>query len=139
MGSQEYDDASLKEFDGATAGLDLTWNVTKLTTLEFGVNRTIQETTQTDASNYVQTDFDASVDHELLRNVILSAQAEISFQDYEGITREDEIATIGISGKYLLSRNFYISLGYEYTQRESDVAGSDYDNNVVMLRVKAQL
>ena len=117
----------------------MTWNVTKLTTLEFGVARAIAETTQTGASGNFQTNFDASVDHELLRNLILGASASISFQDFRGIDRDDEVASFGISGKYLLSRNFYISLGYEYTQRESDASGSDYDKNVVKLRLKAQL
>lgn len=137
--TQDYDDSRLKTIDGATAGLDLTWNVTKLTTLGFGVARTIAETTQIDASGNFQTNFDASVDHELLRNLILSARASLSIQEYEGIDRNDEVAKFAISGKYLLSRNFYISLGYKYSQRESDASGSDYDKNVVMLRLRAQL
>ena len=74
-----------------------------------------------------------------MRNLILGARAGISFQEYEGINRDDEVMVLGLSGKYLLSRNFYISLGYEYSRRESDEAGSDYDKNVVTLRVKAQL
>lgn len=137
--ARDYDDSSLGSIDGATGGVDLTWNPTKLTTLEFGVARVIAETTQTGASGNFQTNFDVTVDHELLRNLILDAHAGISFQDYRGIGRDDEIVTFGVSGKYLLSRNFYISLGYEFTQRESDVSGSDYDKNVVTLRLKAQL
>ena len=74
-----------------------------------------------------------------MRNLILGVRAGLSFQDYEGIDRNDEVANFAVSGKYLLSRNFYISLGYEYSQRESDAAGSDYDKNIVMLRLKAQL
>ncbi len=83
--------------------------MTKLTTLGFGVARTIQETTQTGASGYFDAEFDASVDHELLRNLILGARAGISFQEYEGIDRNDEVAKFAISGKYLLSRNFTFS------------------------------
>ena len=100
--------------------------------------RTIPST-RIGAQEYFRTDLDASVDHELLRNLILSARAGISFQEYEGIARDDEVAIFGISGMYLLGRNFYISLGYEFTRRESDVAGSDYTKNVVILRLKAQL
>ena len=137
--TRDYDDSRLKTVEGVTAGVDLTWNVTKLTTLGFGVARTIAETTQIGASGNFQTNFDASADHELLRNLILGVRAGLSFQDYEGIDRNDEVANFAVSGKYLLSRNFYISLGYEYSQRESDAAGSDYDKNIVMLRLKAQL
>ena len=75
----------------------------------------------------------------MLRNLILSGRAGVSLQDYEGINREDETVVFGVSGKYLLNRNFYISLGYEFSQRESDAAGADYDKNVVMLQVRAQL
>ena len=137
--TRDYDDSVLATIDGVTAGVDMTWNVTKLTTLGFGVARTIAETTQTGASGYFQSNFDASVDHELLRNLILGARASLSYQDYEGIDRDDEVANFAVSGKYLLSRNFYISLGYDYSQRESDAAGADYDKNVVMLRLKGQL
>ena len=96
--------------------------MTKLTTLGFGVARTIQETTQTGASGYFDAEFDASVEHELLRNLILGARASLSFQEYEGIDRNDEVAKFAISGKYLLSRNFYIFLCYEYSQHESDAS-----------------
>jgi hypothetical protein len=137
--SQDYDDPSLQRIEGVTGGVDLTWNVTKLTTLKFGVSRTIEETTQIGASGYFRTDFDAAVDHELLRNLILSGRAGVSLQDYEGIARDDELAAFAISGKYLLNRNLYLSLGYEYTQRESDAAGADYDRNVVMVRARVQL
>lgn len=137
--TRDFDDASLKKIDGATAGVDLTWNPTKLTTVKFGVARSIAETTLNAASGYFQTDFDVSVDHELLRSLVLSARAGLSLQKYEGVSRDDENVAIGVSGKYLLSRNFYISLGYEYSQRESDAAGQDYDKNVVMLRLEAQL
>ena len=137
--TRDYDDSSLETIDGATGGVDLTWNVTRLTTLKLGIARTIHETTQTGASGYFQTKLDASADHELLRNLILGARAGISLQDYEGINRDDEVMVFGLSGKYLLSRNIYLSLGYEYSQRESDEAGSDYDKNFVTLRVKVQL
>ena len=101
--THDYDDSRLMTVDGVTAGIDMTWNVTKLTTLGFGVTRTIAETTQTGASGNFQTNFDASVDHELLRNLILGARAGMSYHDYEGIDRNDEVANFAVSGKYLLS------------------------------------
>jgi hypothetical protein len=139
MGTKGEDYSTLETINGATAGVDLTWNVTKLTTLKFGVERSIEETTEDGASGVFRTDFDASVDHELLRNLILSAEAGYSLQEYEGTDRDDNVVAFGLLGKYLLSRNFYISLGYEFSRRESDEAGSDYDRNVVMLRLQAQL
>ncbi|MGE0747638.1 MAG: outer membrane beta-barrel protein [Rhodospirillales bacterium] len=137
--SQSYDDTRLTDIDGPTYGMGLTWNVTQLTSARFRISRTIEETTLGGASGYFATDMRANVDHELLRNLILSANAGYAKNDYEGISREDDFYRFGISGKYLLNRYLYVTLGYGYEVRDSNVAGQDYDRNTVLLRLQGQL
>ncbi|MBE0530829.1 MAG: outer membrane beta-barrel protein [Rhodospirillales bacterium] len=136
--SQDFDDPTLKTIDGASFGGDLTWNPTRLTTAKFLVQRTIEETTLGGAAGALSTLFRAGVDHELLRNVILSANAEYENNDYEGISREDDIIALGAGGDYLLNRYLRLRLSYTYETRDSTAADSDYDTNTVFLRLVTQ-
>jgi hypothetical protein len=137
--SQDYDARALRTIDGPTVGAGLFWNPTGLTSLGLNVARSIQETTQVNASGYWSTSANLSIDHELLRNFILSATAGYTNSDYEGISREDDDLTAGAGARYLLNRNFHLSGNYEYKTRDSSVAGSDYEQSVFTLRLTAQL
>jgi hypothetical protein len=137
--SQSYDDARLAKIDGVNFGGTVTWNMTTLTTIKGFATRTVEETTLSGASGSLDTEIGASVDHELLRNVILSANASFLNTDYEGITREDDYMKLGIGGRYLVNRNLYVTLKYNYLSRDSNVAGEDYSQNVVLLGLTGQM
>ena len=137
--NRDYEDASLKSVDTFVGGIDLTWNVTPLTTLKGGFSRNISETTLASASGNLTTEFKVSADHELLRNLILSARAAISKDEFEGTSREDDYIKGGIRGRYMLNRNFSLVLDYDHSQRDSSVAGSDNEVNKFLLRLRAQL
>lgn len=137
--NRDYDDATLSSVDTIIGGIDLTWNVTPLTTLTGGFSRQVSETTLAAASGNLTTEYKISVDHELLRNLILSARGSMATDEYEGISREDDFLRAGIGAKYILNRNFSLNLDYDYTQRDSSAAGSDHEINKILLRLRAQL
>jgi hypothetical protein len=137
--SQNYDDPALSTVEGISYGGALTWNVTELTTVKGSIARTVEESTLSGASGYLATAYTASVDHELLRNLLVGFRLGLTNNDYEGISREDDVYTAGAYGRYLMQRNLYLSLNYNYTNRDSNVSGADYERNVIMLRVETQL
>lgn len=136
---QEYSDARLGSIDGWASGIKVTWNVTRLTTITGTLDRDIEETTQAFSPGYFQTRSELRVDHELLRNLILTASAGYQNDDFERIRREDDYFLAGVGAKYLINRNFSLSGGYSYRTRESNIANSDFDENVVMLRLSSHL
>ncbi|MEK9968509.1 MAG: outer membrane beta-barrel protein [Ferrovibrio sp.] len=136
---QDYSDTRLSQIDGWASGIKVTWNVTRLTTITATLDRDIQETTQSNSPGYFQTRSELRADHELLRNLILTASVGYQNDDFEGISRDDDYYLAGLGAKYLINRNFTLSGGYSYRTRESNVAGSDFDENVVMLRLSSQL
>ncbi len=136
--SQEFDDPQLNTVEGPSFGGAITWNVTGLTTVKAFVRRTIEESTIAAASGFFATTIGGSVDHELLRNLLLHAHLRGTRSDYEGIDREDDLITVNAGGKYLLNRHLYISLDYEYLERGSNIAGQDYNANRFMLRLSTQ-
>ncbi|NKB21191.1 MAG: outer membrane beta-barrel protein [Alphaproteobacteria bacterium] len=136
--SQSVDDVSLAAIEGPTFGGALTWNATSLTTANTSINRSVRETTQLNSGGYFATSYNLSVDHELKRNILLNASFNYTLNDYEGITREDDLITAGISARYLMSRHLYLSLSFEHATRDSTVVGSDYDKNTASLRLETQ-
>ena len=136
---RDYDDATLRTVDGIAAGIDMTWNITPLTTLKGGLTREVSESTQTGTSGLFSTTVNASVDHELLRNLIVSGKLGATKDEYEGITREDDTIRAGLAGKYMMNRNLYFTLQYDYVSKDSNVVDADYTKNTVFLRIRAQM
>jgi len=135
---QEFDDARLSTINGASYGGDITWNPTTLTTVKFLASRSVDETTLSGAAGSLATRAQATVDHELLRNLILNGNVEYVNNQYEGISREDDIINVGPGADYLLNRYLRLRLRYTYGMRDSSATGSDYDVNTVFLRLLAQ-
>lgn len=136
---QDYDDRRLNEMDGWASGVKVTWNVTRLTTVTGTLDRDIEETTLANSAGYFQTRAELRADHELLRNLILTGSVGYQNDAFEGITRDDDYYLAGLGAKYLINRNFSLSGGYSFRTRESNLPGSDFDENVVMLRLSSHL
>ena len=125
---------------GFSGGLNLAWLATRLTTVNLGLNRSIQETSLDDASGYFRTGAVLSINHELKRNILLDAYVSYDFNEYEGnLNREEDLYGAGASLKYLINRNFYLKTGYNYRGRATNLDTSDYDANSVYFTVGAQL
>lgn len=136
---RDFDADTLQDIEEVSGGVNLTWNATQLTTVVGSITRGIDETTLGSAGGNVQTAVNASVDHELLRNLILSGNLGVSRDEFDGTDREDDYIRGGISAQYMLNRYLYFNLGYDYTDRDSSTAGADYDRNRISARVKVQL
>ncbi|RCK54058.1 hypothetical protein TH25_01555 [Thalassospira profundimaris] len=135
---QDYDNPSLKDVDGYSADARIRWNITELTTLRALASRTINETTTNGASSTVGTALGVGVDHELMRNLILNADAKYYNSDYQGISREDDKYTYSVGADYKLNRNLYGGVKLTHETRNSDNAINEYDQNVVMVKVGGQ-
>ncbi len=141
--SQDYDDSSLDDIDGFGGGADITWNVTKLTTVEFSALGDIQQTTVTDASGtpasgrLVATG-EVTVDHELRRNLLLAANASVTRDDFEGISRTDYVYRAGFGVTYMLNRYLYLGADYDFRKKDADAGGTDFIENIALIRLQVQ-
>lgn len=136
---QYYKDPNFSTVRGPAFGADLTWNVTRLTTLKALVERRTEETTLIGSSGYNSMNFGASVDHELQRNIILSASGSYQQNDYKGIDRTDKLYRANAGGKYLLNRYAAIGLEYNFLDRSSNVPGEGFTINQVLLTLDLQM
>lgn len=137
--SRDYDEDVYGDFTGAAYGLSLDYAVTQLTTISGDVSRGIEEGFGTTPNPRDRSTFQIGVDHELLRNVILSARAEYRIDDYQETDREEDFYLFQAGATYTLNRNFYLRGTYTFSRRDSNQAGDDYDRNLIALRLGAQL
>lgn len=146
--SETFDDVSLVDVEGVSANAEIEWYVTQLTTIVLAASRRAQETTITGfnsvgapavASGYINTVIDLGVDHELMRNVILSAGGRYDRRDYDGIVRQDDTFEADVRAIYLLNRNLSIAAEYRYQRRDSNVSSEDFSRNIVGITLRAQL
>lgn len=128
---QNYDDKSLKAVSGISGGVSTRWKATGLTTVVLGIDRVVNETTQQNASGFFSTPIRLSVDHQLLRNLTLSANIGYTMNDYTGGgNRQEDVYAAGISAKYLINRYFYVGAGYNFNSRSTNVVNTNYDLDV---------
>lgn len=140
--SQSFEDPRLGTAGGLGLGANLLWNVTGLTSIRGTVSRTVEETIVLQASSFIQTAVSISVEHELLRNVLLSANFNYANQDYQDFGRVDDIYGVTLTGKYLLTRNLATTLNIGYTKKVSNAIGvsqlAEYQQALIALKLRLQ-
>lgn len=134
--TRDYEDSRLSSFDGFAAGTKAIWSVTRLTTVSATVDRTVEETTVSGASGRLDTSGRLEVDHELRRNVILSAELGYRNSEFQDISRTDNLFDAGISADYLIAQGAKVSASAKHVERTSDARGADFSRNVVSVRLR---
>jgi len=137
--TQFYQDSEFDTVSGPSFGGSLVWNPTGLTTVTATVSRTLQETTQVGAAGYFSTDALVNIDHELLRNLLLNAFGGFINNNYEGISRNDDIWTGGVGAEYLMNHYASIDLKYRYDTRDSSESDENYERNLILLSLDLKL
>lgn len=136
---QTPDDSRLPDTKGPQYGFALTWTPTGLTTVSGNYGQAINQTTIGSSGGTFETSGTVRVDHELRRNILLNAVGRVTQSDFTGTPREDTTWGGATGVRYLLNRNFYASLDYDYTYRNSNAANSDFNRHQIFLRLGAQL
>jgi hypothetical protein len=137
--SQSYDQVGFDDVTGIRYGGNVEWYMTPLTTITFNAAANVEETTTAGASGFLSQSGGVRIDHELLRNLLINAQLSYSNAKYETISRTDDTLRAGLGLDYLINRNFSLGLGYDYTDKNSDVAGEDYKRNEIGLTLTGKL
>lgn len=136
---QDYDNPGFKDIDGVSYGANVDWYATALTTVHLNAASTVEESDLGGSSGYLRQVVSLSVDHELLRNLILSGSVSYENDDYEGTARNDDYyaGTLGVA--YLLNRYLAVGVDYDLTDRNSTLSGLDYTRNRVAFTIRGQL
>lgn len=139
---QSYDNAAFADIDGFSAAGRVEWFPTQLTTVGLNGSRTIEESTAPGSQGYISNNIGASIDHELMRNVLLSAAYTHGKDNYKGIDRSDKRDNFSATATYLLNRRVGLFLTYNYLKQDSSGAvgqtGASFKDNKVIASVALQ-
>ena len=130
------------DFDNETGlsfGVDINWNPTLLTSVGLSGQRDFRPTDEGDAASNFRTEFAVTVDHELLRSLILNGEARYQNDDFRGDEREDDTIVLGGGLTYWFNRNVSLNAGYSYSDRSSNEAGEDFEVNEVSVGLTLRL
>lgn len=126
-------------FEGVAVEGNVEWYVTQLTTVTLDARRDADD--QIGASSgepYVTEEYGLRVDHELLRNVILTGSVRFGNRDYETIARKDDYNEWEVGADYMLNRNAALRFRYQHDEVDSP-AYRDYEVNQATLGLTLRL
>lgn len=141
---QNYDDARLSSIHSPGFGGNLLWNVTQATSIRAKVSRTVEEvdlfgtTATATVTSFLQTQAGVSLEQEVLRNVLLTAGASLTSQNFQGTTRTDNIAEGDLGISYLLNRMWSAGLDASYQSRTSNVSNVSYNRALIGAKLRLQ-
>lgn len=137
--SFDFDDPAFESASGFDYGAALVWYPTELTTVRLDARRSFEASTLVDVGGVYTGLVQLSVDHELLRNVVIGAQLSFADEQFEGSGRNDTVYGVRLNGEYKLNRNIAIGLRYQYWDRNSDIDVDSYSSNEVGVFLKLGL
>jgi hypothetical protein len=136
--NQTYDDPRLSTISGLSFGGSVLWNVTQLTSVKLSGTRSAQETILQGASGLFDTTLEASVEHEILRNILISLGVTYDDAAYQGVRQTDDTYGINASVRWKINRYLTAGAAVNYTKRSSNVGIDRFNRNQVIIDIKGQ-
>jgi hypothetical protein len=147
---QNYSASQFGTIGGPDFGASVVWNFSTLDTLKLTSLRTVTNSNAEIGTGapgtalspgYLGSILGVSLDHELLRNVLLNGIASWETDDWKGIDRTDDIYSFGAGAKYLMNRNLYLGFSWTFQRRDSSGTQSTtgYSQNIFLLRLSTQI
>jgi len=140
---QDYEDSAFATAQGLSGGANLLWNVTDLTSVRVSITRVVEEeaagVTNGTSGSYLETTGNLSVEHELLRNVLLTGGATYFVDQFTGVNRTDNNYNAYLGAKYLMNRVLSLGVNANYWHRDSNQPGVNYDREIIGVKLHLQL
>ncbi len=112
---------------------EVTWTPTELTTINATAARYIQDSSAEYTVAYTETALKLKIDHEYLRNVILSAYGNVFLDDYQKVAGSDGGSqyyfTAGVGASYALNRYARLAANYVFSTRHSSTTATPAEQN----------
>jgi hypothetical protein len=130
---QEFQSALYQNVNGPAFGGNILWAVTPLTSLKGSFSQSVAETTLAGSSSSYETNLLFSVEHELLRNLLVSGSIGFVRDSYNGQSagnaRKDDTYGAAVGARYLMNRYVRLQADLSFSRRES-TAGANYDRAI---------
>ena len=132
---RSFADPTLKPVTGPMAELSAIWAPSGLTTLTATLSRRIEDAAERAAVSYTFTGLRLAIDHELYRNLVLAAYADLQQAEYQQRRGRDRLGGLGLSATWLLNRRLRASASWDWSTRRR-AGGAVVDEGVALLRLR---
>lgn len=137
--TRSYDDPSLKSQTMPGFDANVTWRPTRMTTVRFTGETSLNETSLAGISAVRTYDVAAEVNHMLRENVRARGSLGFSYDDYPGSAIDEWTLQGNFDLSYILRRDMELVLSYEYTLVESNDPGDGYTENRITAGIRFRL
>lgn len=135
---KDFDSAAREDDDGLSWELAMEWAPKTYSVVSFVTSKEEEETDGT--GNYIDTtNWNLGWQHawsDVLSSRVSYGQSE---SEYVTSTRKDDSTNYGVGVTYKMRRWLDLGLDYNYSDRDSNVAGTDYDKNAIYLTLQGSL
>lgn len=116
--TRTFNSAAIKTIQAPIAEASVIYTPTGLTTLTGTVARRIQDSADETTVGFTETSAKLVVDHEYLRNVLLTGRAQVTLDEYNGGGNQ-MLYSVGAGATWLLNRNMRLAATYDFTSLQS--------------------
>jgi hypothetical protein len=125
----DYDGRFYNNVTGLSVEGQIDYFLSELTTVGLVASRTIEDSNISNSRAFFDNRLRLTVDHELLRNLILSGTTELGRQDYIDSRLSNDIVRFSARARYLSSPLFELTGGLSYSARLPNDATLDRRRN----------
>ena len=137
-GVRDYRDSRLPEAEAPLLDASLIWSPTPLTTVTLKAATQLQDAVVAGASADINRSYTINIDHALTERVKLGVSGGFGTDTYVGIDERDRSYTLGATAEYHLSREVVLKASATHQQFVSNLPGSSYRADTVMMGVRLQ-
>jgi hypothetical protein len=117
--SADFDDPAVPDEGGLDVDARLDWMATELTTVHVEASRRLDDAAFASAPARLSTRAEVGIDHELLRNLIVSAEASYDSLDYSLSNRSAKLFQIGLSTAWTPNRFMQFGANIGFRRRDA--------------------
>lgn len=139
---KDFSDASLRDFSGTSWEGTVKWSPLTYSNFDFTTSRGTNETTIGNAS--IDSKYGVNWNHawnSRLSSVLSYSNTKSDYQYNDGVAvhQTDKIDTYGLKLNYQWTRNVRVGAGYDYTDKDSNVAAFSYKRNIYSVFLNAAI
>jgi hypothetical protein len=136
---QNFNAPQLRDASGLSLNADIVWNALPLTSFRLEAARKISEASSTVVQSEIITTGTFGIDREILPNLIATAEANYERTSFIGIGRRATLYSVGLKGRYLMSRLTAVTFSVEHVHRSATLPTDRFSGQQGMIGVRFTL
>ncbi|WP_424361275.1 outer membrane beta-barrel protein [Methylocystis parvus] len=138
-GRRDYADVTLVPLRGPVIDAALIYTPSALTTMTLRGSTTLNETTLANASGVLTRAVNATLSHDLMRNLNVTVTGSYFFNNYQGADVVERGGSVGVALDYKVTRTISLRGSYRFETLDTTFPNADYTANVYLVGLRFQL